>query len=94
MRLNLPGFTVLVSSPRDIESHTDSTLHVARGEIAMDTEQIRLEEDKQKKASWKKWGPYLSERHWGPYGRTKVKAEMLGNISITTKPVSGGTADL
>jgi hypothetical protein len=25
----------------------------------------RLEEDKGKKASWKKWGPYLSERQWG-----------------------------
>ena len=31
----------------------------------MVAEKIRLEEDKQKKASWKKWGPYLSERQWG-----------------------------
>jgi hypothetical protein len=32
----------------------------------MGAEHIRLEEDKQKKASWKKkWGPYLSERQWG-----------------------------
>ncbi len=28
-------------------------------------EKLRLEEDKQKKAAWKKWGPYLSERQWG-----------------------------
>ncbi len=28
----------------------------------MGAEQIRLEEHKQKKASWKQWGPYLSER--------------------------------
>jgi len=28
-------------------------------------ENIRLEEDKQKLSSWKKWGPYLSERQWG-----------------------------
>ena len=28
-------------------------------------EQIRLEEDRQKKFPWKKWGPYLSERQWG-----------------------------
>ena len=31
----------------------------------MAAEKNRLEEDKQKKASWKKWGPYLSERQWG-----------------------------
>ena len=28
-------------------------------------EQIRLDEDLDKKAAWKKWGPYLSERQWG-----------------------------
>jgi hypothetical protein len=28
-------------------------------------EQKRLEDDKNKKAVWKKWGPYLSERQWG-----------------------------
>lgn len=28
-------------------------------------EHKRLEEDKGEKASWKKWGPYLSERQWG-----------------------------
>ena len=31
----------------------------------MNTEQSRLEEARTKKASWKKWGPYLSERQWG-----------------------------
>ena len=29
------------------------------------TEQIRLEEARNQKAPWKKWGPYLSERQWG-----------------------------
>jgi hypothetical protein len=29
------------------------------------TEQIRLEEDREQKVAWKKWGPYLSERQWG-----------------------------
>jgi hypothetical protein len=29
------------------------------------TEQIRLEEAREQKAPWKKWGPYLSERQWG-----------------------------
>ena len=28
-------------------------------------EQIRLEEDREQKIPWKKWGPYLSERQWG-----------------------------
>jgi len=31
----------------------------------MNNEQIRLEEARDKKVSWKKWGPYLSERQWG-----------------------------
>jgi hypothetical protein len=28
-------------------------------------ENLRLEEARQGKAPWKKWGPYLSERQWG-----------------------------
>ena len=31
----------------------------------MNAEQSRLEEDRQGNISWKKWGPYLSERQWG-----------------------------
>ena len=31
----------------------------------MNAEQSRLEEARAKKAPWKKWGPYLSERQWG-----------------------------
>jgi hypothetical protein len=31
----------------------------------MNAEQSRLEEERNGKASWKKWGPYLSERQWG-----------------------------
>ena len=41
----------------------------------MTKEEIRLEESRQRKAHWKRWGPYLSERQWGtvredysPYG--------------------------
>jgi len=33
--------------------------------MSNDQESIRLEEDRTKKAAWKKWGPYLSERQWG-----------------------------
>ncbi len=28
-------------------------------------EQIRLDEDRQRIANWKRWGPYLAERQWG-----------------------------
>ncbi len=35
-----------------------------RGEV-MNAEQNRLEEARNETASWKKWGPYLSERQWG-----------------------------
>ena len=28
-------------------------------------EQNRLAEDLARKANWKRWGPYLSERSWG-----------------------------
>ncbi len=31
----------------------------------MNAELLRLQEERQKKAAWKKWGPYLSERQWG-----------------------------
>ena len=31
----------------------------------MSPEQIRLEEHREQKIPWKKWGPYLSERQWG-----------------------------
>jgi hypothetical protein len=31
----------------------------------MTAEQIRLDEARQQKSAWKKWGPYLSERQWG-----------------------------
>jgi len=28
-------------------------------------EELRLHEDRERKANWKRWGPYLSERQWG-----------------------------
>src|SRR6266699_3999290 len=31
----------------------------------MNPEADRLEESKQRKSHWKKWGPYVSERQWG-----------------------------
>jgi hypothetical protein len=34
-------------------------------ELAMTAEHHRLEEAREQKSFWKKWGPYLSERQWG-----------------------------
>src|ERR1700746_2198733 len=31
----------------------------------MNAEETRLQDAKNRKAEWKKWGPYLSERQWG-----------------------------
>ncbi len=31
----------------------------------MTQEELRLQEDRGRKANWKRWGPYLSERQWG-----------------------------
>ena len=28
-------------------------------------ERQRMEDDRQRKANWKRWGPYLAERQWG-----------------------------
>ena len=32
----------------------------------MTAEQVRLDEAREQQSPWKKWGPYLSERQWGP----------------------------
>ena len=31
----------------------------------MTKEELRLQEDRERKLNWKRWGPYLSERQWG-----------------------------
>lgn len=33
--------------------------------MALTAEKTRLEEDRQRKVFWKRWGPYVSERAWG-----------------------------
>src|SRR5258708_3171193 len=38
---------------------------VNRGDERMTSEDIRLDEAREQKVPWKKWGPYLSERQWG-----------------------------
>lgn len=31
----------------------------------MTPEEIRLQQDRERTAYWKRWGPYVSERQWG-----------------------------
>jgi hypothetical protein len=35
------------------------------GQERRDAESLRLAEDRARKANWKRWGPYLSDRQWG-----------------------------
>jgi len=32
---------------------------------AVTEEELRMDEDRERKANWKRWGPYVSERQWG-----------------------------
>jgi hypothetical protein len=57
-------FTLVVALVNDREMNTQMT-----------HEELRLEETRQRRAHWQRWGPYLSERAWGtvredysPYG--------------------------
>ncbi len=40
-------------------------LNRQRAKRTMTAEELRLQEDRSRKANWKRWGPYLSERQWG-----------------------------
>jgi hypothetical protein len=44
---------------------SDTKEKPATSKSGTNSESIRLEEAHEGKAAWKKWGPYLSERHWG-----------------------------
>ena len=45
-------------------------------------EQRRLEEAREQKVPWKKWGPYLSERQWGTVSCLDPKKALeLGRVA-------------
>ena len=52
----------------------------------MNVEQTRLTEDREGKASWKKWGPYLSERQWGTVREDYSPMVTRGTSSPTIRP--------
>jgi len=51
-------------------------------------EQKRLNDAREKKIPWKKWGPYLSERQWGTVRETTARTETPGTIFRTTSPLA------
>jgi hypothetical protein len=56
-------------------------------------EQTRLQEDREGRAAWKKWGPYLSERQWGTVREDYSSNGMPGitspTITLNTVPTGG-----
>src|SRR5688572_24916398 len=48
-----------------LRCHNDRPLLPLKGPRAMNAEQARPEEAREKECAWKQWGPYLSERQWG-----------------------------
>src|SRR5256714_3243181 len=46
----------------------------------MSAENARLEEAREKKTPWKKWGPYLSERQWGTVSEDYSEAGVAWNF--------------
>src|SRR5437764_1269952 len=50
----------------DFHSNMPSGIILLQTALAsMTAEQQRLDESRDRKAHWKRWGPYLSERAWG-----------------------------
>jgi hypothetical protein len=54
-------------------------------------EKLRLQETREHNIPWKKWGPYLSERHGAPCVKTTVAQATLGTIFLMIKPVPAPT---
>src|SRR4051794_34184748 len=61
-----PGTPELHSAFSCVCLHSRSGAHFnTRRAMALTQEGIRLRQAERKQSSWKKWGPYLSERQWG-----------------------------
>ena len=53
------------SKPLFATRHSPLAIHHSSLDTAMTAEHDRLNDSKQRRADWKKWGPYLAERAWG-----------------------------
>jgi hypothetical protein len=58
----------------------------------MNQEEQRLKEAREEKISWKKWGPYLSERQWGTVREDYSENGDAWNFLPMNRPVPGHTA--
>ena len=58
----------------------------------MTKEELRLQEDRERKANWKRWGPYLSERQWGTVREDYCPQARRGNTFPTTTRAAAPTA--
>jgi hypothetical protein len=69
--LVLANSVLKLGSPRalavsaDIVDVVEASAPSAAARMSRTAEDIRLEESRQRKRHWKRWGPYLSERSWG-----------------------------
>ena len=59
------GAAVFEAFSKDQLYSSDPGGQETRGSLKVTPEQVRLGEERNRKARWKKWGPYLSERQWG-----------------------------
>ena len=59
----------------------------------MTREEQRLEESRERKLHWKRWGPYLSERQWGTVREDYSELGKPGHTSLMTRraraPIDG-----
>ena len=49
----------------ELKTPLNPSMDKESGPTMKTAEQCRLDEARERKAPWKKWGPYLSERQWG-----------------------------
>src|SRR5690349_15256780 len=66
----VPGVTDSPFSEKDITTNPSLVNQSKRAQLCscantMTQEQMRLQEARDGKSTWRKWGPYLSERQWG-----------------------------
>src|ERR1039458_10228403 len=47
---------------------------------ALTKEHVRMEECRQRRAHWNRWGPFLSERAWGPVAKITAAMAPPGSI--------------
>lgn len=64
----------------------------------MTDEEVRLEQSRERRRHWKRWGPYLSERAWGTvredYSANGNAWDYLHTTMLVPRPIDGGKTAL